>query len=300
MKLQGVIVPLVTPLNPDESLDEDSLSRLIEHVIGGGVNGVFVLGTSGECATLEDEVKTHLVRGAIERIEGRGLVLAGAIEPSTHRTVTLAQRWAALGVDAVVIAPPYYYRYTQAELIMHCRTVAQAVDIPVVLYDNPEMFNHFLTPDTVDILADEPNIIGLKDSAGDMARFQAFLLRRDKQQGFTVCMGAEELAALGMVRGADALVLGMANPAPRLCAELYEAAKAGDLSRAWDLQRKVSELRTLQTNGYWLACLKNAMSQLGLCGPTVTAPVAPLNQAQTMQVRQTLKAAGLINDERKT
>jgi 4-hydroxy-tetrahydrodipicolinate synthase len=284
---------MITPLNDDETLDEQGLSRVVEHVIAGGVSGIFVLGTSGEYPTLHDSVKTRAVELVCQQASGRVQVLAGAIEPSTRRVIAAARLYARLGVDAVVITASYYYNYGQAELAAHCRMIARAVDAPLVLYDNPDVLHHRLEPDTVEALADEPGIVGLKDSTGDMTKFQRHLDRR--QDGFSICQGAEEVAAVGVARGADGLVLGMANPAPRLCVDLYEAAASGDLPRAWSLQQKLSQLRTLQNNGPWLSCLKMAMHHLGLCGPTVAAPFARLGEQQAEAVRQTLIDVGLLN-----
>ncbi len=288
MKPEGLIVPLITPLCPDESLDEASLERLVEHVIAGGVDSIFVLGSCGEFPGLGDAVKERLLQVVCEQAKGRGSVLAGIGDTGTRRTIERGRRLARLGADAVVVTAPFYYVHTQEELVAHFTAIARAVGAPIVLYNIPQMVKVSIEPETVRQLAEVPGIIGLKDSAENMIKFQEFLGLQATYPDFSVCQGAELLAAASLVQGADGVVLGLANVAPRLCRDLYDTAKSGDLSQAWALQKQLRQLYSIYEQGAWLAGLKAAVSELGLCGPTVTAPFGPPTDEERGRIRQIL------------
>lgn len=290
--LQGVIVPLITPLNPDESLDEKGLERLVEHVIGGGVAGIFLLGSSGEGPSLPIRVKERLVAAVCAQVGGRVPVLVGVLGIGTTQTIEQAQRLIRWGGDAIVVTAPYYFAHTQDEIACHVAAVARAVPVPLVIYNIPQMVKTTIELETLGRLADLPGVIGVKDSQGDMIRFQETL--RLQREGFSVYQGAEGLAALSIVRGARGAVPGLANVAPRLCCDLVVAAREGDFVRAWALQERLMTLWKLHSRSQWLPCLKAAVSLLGICGPTATAPFRPLNEGQVAAVRRDLEAAGVL------
>jgi len=214
-------------------------------------------------------------------------------EPTTRRAVILSKNMVEAGADALVATAPFYYHYTQNELIAHFTTIARAIKVPLFIYNNPELMSHTVAPETVDHLADVENIIGLKDSAGDMDVFQSYLNVKRNHPSFSIYQGAEPVAAVSLVRGADGVVLGLANLAPKLCVDLYMTAKEGNLSALWDLQDKLIQLRAVQKHKSWLAGLKTAVSLLGICEPVVSAPFEPLTTAQVASVRQTMCEVGL-------
>ena len=294
MEIKGIIVPLLTPLKPDESLDEAGLERLIEHVIEGGVAAIFVVGTSGEFPALAPAVKERLVRATSALVGGRVPVLAGVAEPGTRLAVSQAQRMAKLGIDCVVVTTPYYFLHSQEEVCHHFTALANAVNVPTILYNIPQTVQTIVETETVAELIQHPGIVGIKDSAGDMARFQEFLNLRRASSTFQVWQGAEAMAAVSVTRGADGAVLGLANVAPRLCHDLYQAARDGDNILAWALQDKLMKLMGIQMHRSFLAGLKTATSHLGLCERTVTAPFHPLDETQSAQVRQTLVDLSLL------
>jgi len=294
MELRGLIVPLITPICSDESLDEAGLEQVVEYVIAGGVDGIFVLGSSGEFPGLNDATRERLVQAVCEQVKGRVPVLAGIADAGTRRTIQRGKRVAQLGADAIAVTAPYYYIHAQEELVAHFTAIARAVDAPAVLYNIPQMVKVSIEPETVCRLVEVPGIVGLKDSAGDMAKFQAFLDLRVGHQDFAVCQGTEAMAAISLVRGADGVVLGLANIAPRLCRDLCDAAQSGHLSEAWALQKRLMQLSSIYAHESWLAGLKAAASELGLCGPTVTAPFKPLAEAQLGRVRETLVELELL------
>jgi 4-hydroxy-tetrahydrodipicolinate synthase len=297
MRIEGVIVPLLTPLTPAETVDEDGLTRLIEHVIAGGVSAVFLLGSTGEAPTLSAEQKTRLVRKAAARIAGRVPLLVGVIEAGTAQAIELAQAYVKAGAAALVPTAPFYFRYSQSELAGHFRAIAASVSVPVFLYNIPPLVKMSLSAALVEDLAHMPNILGIKDSEGRLDLFQQYLAVRGAIPGFQVWQGAEADAAVSVVRGADGVVLGLANIAPRLTTDLYRAAAQTDLPAAWRLQEKLMQLFTIQRHKSFLAGLKAAAHLLDLCGGTLTRPFEPLDAQQAQQVSQILAALELLPAE---
>ena len=294
MKLDGIIVPLITPLTPDESLDERGLEKLIEHVIAGGVSGIFILGSSGEGPALPDATKERLVRAVCAQAKGRVPVLVGEFGVGTRQTIDLARRLARCGGDAIVITAPFYFSQTQAEIVAYASAVARAQDVPTMVYNIPQMAKTIIEPDTIVQLARVPEIIAVKDSWGDLTRFQQTLAVKKTRADFGVYQGAEGVAALSIARGANGAVLGLANVAPKLCCDLYAAARNGDWARAWALQERLMVLWQLHTHGQWLPCLKMAVSQLGICGATTSAPFALLDADAIAAIRRDMQAAGVL------
>ena len=206
----------------------------------------------------------------------------------------LSEKIVGAGADTLVATAPFYYHYTQNELLAHFTTIARAIKVPLMLYNNPELMSHNLAPETVAHLANVENIIGLKDSAGDMAAFQSFLNVRRDHPNFGIYQGVEPVAAVSLVRGADGVVLGLANLAPKLCVDLYTTAREDNLAALWDLQDKLIQLRVVQSHKSWLAGLKTAVSLLGISGPTISGPFEPLTAVQVASVRQTMEKVGLF------
>jgi 4-hydroxy-tetrahydrodipicolinate synthase len=291
--IKGVIVPLITPLSADGGIDEKGLAQLVEYVIEGGVSAIFLLGSCGEFPALTTEEKIQVVKLTKRYAQGRVPILVGVGETKTRRAVILAEKIVEAGVDTLVASAPFYYHYTQNELLSHFTTIARASKVPLLLYNIPQLVSHTLAPETVAHLADVENIIGLKDSAGDMDVFQSYLNVKRDHPDFGIYQGAEPMAAVSLVRGADGVVLGLANLAPKLCASLYTTAKEGNLSALWDLHDKLIQLRVVQNHKSWLTGLKTAVSLLGICGPMVSAPFEPLTAVQVASVRQTMEKTGL-------
>lgn len=294
MKLEGIIVPLITPLRPDESLDEAGLEKLVEHVITGGVSGIFVAGSSGEGPTLSEAVKQHVVCAVSEQAKGRATVLVGIFDGGTRQVAEQARRLASKGGDVIVVTAPYYFTHTQDEIVAHISTVARAQVVPTMIYNIPQTVKTIVEPETVAQLAELPEIIGIKDSYGDMARFQKLLSLQQVHEDFRVFQGAEAVAGISVICGAAGMVLGLANVAPRLCVDLYVAAKAAELECARELQQRLVTLWRLHTRGQWLPCLKAAVAQLGICEPTATLPFDVLGPDAVQAIRRDMEAAGLV------
>jgi 4-hydroxy-tetrahydrodipicolinate synthase len=297
LKLKGVIPPLVTPLSRDEEVDTAAAAKVVEHVLAGGVHGVFILGTMGEGAALDDARREAMARAAAKAVAGRVPLIAGVIEMSTSRAVATARVLARTGVDALVVMAPCYFRHPdQAELLAHFRAVVEATDLPVVIYDNPHATKNALSVESVLALAEHPRVVALKDSTGDISHF-AQLARRFAGGDFALFQGNETQLDAAMLLGARGLVVGMANLTPALVVELYECGRRGDREHAGQLQEKLLRLQQglyyLRPNGF-LQGMKTALSLLGLCQPWVSAPHLPLEGSAVKRLEEMLRQEGIL------
>jgi 4-hydroxy-tetrahydrodipicolinate synthase len=294
MKLDGIIVPLITPLQSDETIDEPGLEKLVEHVIAGGVSGIFLLGSSGEGPALSDTVKERLVRLVTAQAKNRVAVLVGAFAVGTRQTIDLAHRLLKNGGDVAVLVAPFYFSQTQDEIAAHISAVARALDVPTMFYNIPQMVKTMIEPETAAKIAQTKEVIAIKDSWGDMTRFQRTLAIKHTRPDFGVYQGAEGVAALSIARGANGAVLGLANVAPKLCVDLYNAASSGDMAHAWKLQEQLMVLWQLHTHGQWLPCLKMAVNQLGICEPNASAPFVPVTTEGITAIRNDMQKAEIL------
>jgi 4-hydroxy-tetrahydrodipicolinate synthase len=270
---------------------------VVEHVLAGGVHGVFILGTMGEGAALDDGRREAMARAAVKAVAGRVPLIAGVIEMSTRRAIATARVLAQTGVDALVVMAPCYFRHVdQAELLAHFRAVVEATDLPVVIYDNPHTTKNGLTLESVLALSEHPRVVGLKDSTGDISHF-AQLAHRFADGDFALFQGNETQLDASLLLGAHGLVVGMANLTPALVVELYECGCRGHRERAGQLQEQLLRLQQgiyyLRPNGF-LQGMKTALSLLGLCQPWVSAPHLPLEQGAVRKVKEVLETEGVL------
>ncbi len=296
--LKGVIPPLVTPLAGRDEIDRPALDRIIEHVLSGGVHGLFLLGTTGEGPSLSHAAQRTLVTEATMLVRQRVPVLVGITDSSFSESVQLARFAAEAGADAVVLAPPYYFPMHQTDLRHYCVAIAREVPLPVFLYNMPTHCKVTFELDTVKHLIDEPNIVGFKDSSAQMLFFNQLLTLAKGRPDFSVLMGPEELLAEGVLMGGHGGVCGGANLCPRMYVDMYEAAVTGDLRQVHVLQQRILRLSSkiysvgLAPSGY-LAGLKAAMSLLGLCEARLSEPLSHLPEERLAVIERHLKDLGL-------
>lgn len=273
----GLIPPMISPLLPNGDIDTAGLSAHVERLIQGGVNGLFVLGTSGEGPLLDATRARKIIVKTVEATAGRVPLLAGILEPSTPRALEAARSAADCGADAVVAATPYYVEADNYGIHDHFRQLADRSPLPLILYNIPSKTHHVLSPDIVAQIVDHPNVVGIKDSHGDWVAFERLLALR--RPGFTVLQGAERLSAKSLLAGGDGLVPGLGNVVPELFTSMIACAKAGDTDTALSLQAQADELGTLHTFGHWLTCLKYATSRMGNTHPDTFVSASPLSDA---------------------
>jgi dihydrodipicolinate synthase/N-acetylneuraminate lyase len=288
----GIVCPLATPLTADGRLDEAVLRGLIEALVPD-LDGLFVLGSSGELTWLPDDVAVAVARAAVDQVAGRIPVYVGVGDTGLSRTLSRADRLADVGADYMVVASPFYYSVTsEARLVESFETVAERVAAPVVLYNIPQNTHLALSPSTVGALARHPRIVGIKDSAGDWFAFEEFLALRS--DGFSVLQGREQLAAVSFWTGADGLISGMANFAPRLLRELSAAVRAErPATDVHDLQARIGELADVFEQGYWLAGLKATLEACGWAVGEPSRPMPPCDADQRRVIDRILEAPAI-------
>ncbi len=297
--LKGVIPPLLSPLTARDQLDHAGLERLIEHVLDGGVHGLFLLGTTGEGPSLSHQLQRGLITRAVRCVAGRVPLLVGITDSSPQESLSLAQFAADEGVDALVLAAPYYFPMHQADLIRYVQALAVELPLPFFLYNMPSHSKVAFEVDTVRQLMELPNLAGIKDSSGQMLYFHKLLQLTRERNDFSVLMGPEELMAEAVIMGGNGGVCGGANLVPELYVELYEAAVTGDLREVLRLQHQVLRLSQAlyevgaPPTGY-LTGVKAAAELLGLCSGRLAEPLYHMPPERQRLIAQHLRDLGLI------
>jgi 4-hydroxy-tetrahydrodipicolinate synthase len=291
--LLGIVPPLVTPLHDRDTLDVEGLGRLVEHVLAGGVAGLFALGTTGEGPSLSHRLRRELVSRVVGQVRGRVPVLVGITDTSFVEAVALARDAAAAGADAVVLAPPYYMPEGQPELREYLEHLLPELPLPLLLYNMPPLTKVPWDLDTVRWALDQPGIVGIKDSSGDMAYFNHLCALARGRTGWSVLMGPEELLAPSLLAGGHGGVPGGANVFPRLYVALFEAVRSGDLARACDLRRWVEAVAEKlyhvgQHPSSTIKGIKCAVSCLGLASDFMAEPFHRFREPERRRIREAL------------
>jgi 4-hydroxy-tetrahydrodipicolinate synthase len=288
----GSIVALVTPMLEDGSVDYPALRRLIDWHIAEGTDCLGVVGTTGESPTVSTQEHCEIIRVAVEHAAGRVPVMAGAGSNSTREAIELSKYAKEVGADCTLQVVPYYNKPTQEGQYQHFRAIAEAVDIPLVLYNVPGRTVADLLPETVLRLAQVPGVVGLKEASGNIER--ACWLIKQAPSGFALYSGDDPTAVALMLLGGKGNISVTANVAPRAMHELCMAAIAGDARRAAELHMHLLPLHKQ------LFCEPNpipvkwALQRLGRCGATLRSPLTPLSAAQQPALEQALRETGML------
>lgn len=302
---RGVVPPLVTPLTAEGEVDVASVRRLAEHLIGAGVHGLFMLGSSGETAYLTDAQRRTALEAAVDAAAGRVPVLAGVIETTTARVLERAQDAVKAGADALVATAPFYTRTHPAEIANHFRRIRAGADLPLFAYDIPVAVHSKLGRDTILELAADGTLAGLKDSSGDEGSLRRLLAPlRAAAPTFSVFTGAELTVDGALLAGVDGVVPGLGNVDPHGYVCLYEAARSGDWDAARAEQNRLAALFAITDAGdpavmggssSALGAFKAAVHLRGVIDcPATAAPQIPLGEAGFAYVRRHLVEAGLL------
>ncbi|MCA9078493.1 MAG: dihydrodipicolinate synthase family protein [Planctomycetaceae bacterium] len=292
--LKGIIPPMITPLSGRDQLDHESTERVINHIIGGGVHGLFVLGSTGEAPSLPLAVQKEMIDLAEKVIAGRVPFLVGVTDTCYSRSLELARYSADHGVDAVVLAPPYYTPFHQDDLTRYFVEFAAECPLPVVLYNIPSHCKVAISLDSARQLMDVPNIIGFKDSSADMMYYGNLIKMTGGRDGFPLFMGPEQLLAESVLIGGNGGVCGGANLVPSLYVEMYDAAVAGDVRQVHLLQQRILRIADKlygvgdPPSGY-LKGVKCAMSHVGLCTDHMADPLHRLPDEKRDQIKRNLE-----------
>lgn len=296
--LRGVITAMVTPLREDLSLDEKGLERLIEHLISGGVHGLFILGTTGEAPNLPYSVRFAAIERTCKQVASRVPVIVGITDTSYQDALRMAAKSYECGAEAVVAAPPYYYEVSQTELLQYFKSLASASPLPLFLYNAPLNAHLWIEAATVIQAAGEPNIAGLKDSGLKMGYLHAVQEGVSGRPDFSLLVGPDDLLAEAVLMGAHGGMAGGSNVWPRLFVALYEAAAAHDVKRVAALQQQAVQFdnavyRSAAANP--VRGLKCALSLMGICSADLTPPLGPYTSKERELVEQYLRGVDVLS-----
>ena len=301
--LRGIVPPMVTPLVDRDTLDVDGLQRLVEHIVAAEPGGLFILGTTGEGPSLSYHLRRELIERVCEIVAERVPVLVGVTDTAFVESVNVAEDAAEAGADAVVLSAPYYFAPVQEDLWQYVRAIDCEMPLPLFLYNMPSHTKVAFSLDTVRRAMDLPNVVGVKDSSGDMIYFDQLRQLVAERDDFSLLIGPEELLAEAVLLGAHGGVNGGANIWPELYVELYRAASSGDLERTNQLHRKVVQLASSvyhvgPQGASVLQGIKTALSILGICNDVPAEPFRRLNEQQRGEIEQALFDLGLTEAAR--
>ena len=299
-KLHGIVVPMVTPLTLNAEIDYKATEKLVEHLISGGVHGVFVLGTTGEAQSLSAAQRESFVEFVGKQIRGRARYIVGVSDTSIADSVKLAAVAKGAGAEGVVATPPYYFGPSQSDMVNWFTALADASPLPVYMYNMPSHVKVNIDPSTVAQLASHPNIKGLKDSSHNMTYFQTLCYLTRDEEDFVLFVGPEEQTAQAVLLGGAGGVNGGANMFPELYVKSYDAAVAGDLETVKKCQKAILHISTsiYTVSGgpsSYLQGLKGALELLGLCNRTLALPYTAMPEEKMGALKEAL--AGISPQE---
>lgn len=281
---RGVAPALVTPFSSDDTLDEDAFRRLINAQIEGGVSALVVLGTTGENPTVTDDERRQLVDCAVEATDGRVPVIVGTGTNNTHQSVAYSEAAVAAGADGLLVVGPYYNKPSQAGFAAHVKTIAEATDAPILLYNVPSRTSFNIAPETALHLADAvPPVVGIKEASGEIEQLSDLLAHRP--DGFGVYSGDDEMTLPLLSMGGDGAVSVISNALPQPFCDLVEAALSGDFQTARERHGELlPAMRAcfLETNPI---PIKDICAALGLMEPHVRLPLMPMDERSPVRQR---------------
>jgi len=292
--LSGIIPPVVTPLCGRDALDVAGLERLVEHVVGGGVSGLFILGTTGEGPSLSYHLRRELIQRVCSQVNRRVPVLVGITDTAFVESVNLARHAAEVGADAVVAAPPYYLPEAQPELREYLDHLLAELPVPLYLYNMPALTKVNVEAETLRWALDQPRILGLKDSSGDPEYFRSAARLLRQRPDWSLFIGPEEKLLVALQTGGHGGVSGGANLFPELYVGLHRAFQAGNLVRAGELQAQIQRVsdalyRIGKHSSAIIKGIKGALACRGLCDDFMAEPFHRFRSEERALLMERLK-----------
>lgn len=290
---KGSYVALITPMRPDGTVDEAAFGAFVDWQIQQGTHGIVPVGTTGESPTLSHDEHRRVVEIAVEVAAGRVPVVAGAGSNSTAEAIELTRHAKAAGADAALVVTPYYNKPTQQGMILHYTAIADAVDLPLVIYNIPSRSVVDMSVETMAHLARHRNIVGVKDATANLAR--PLHTRRACGAGFVQMSGEDHTALAFLAAGGHGCISVTGNVAPRLCSEMHRAWQDGETERAVALQDRLLALHDAMFVESNPGPVKYGASLMGHGSEHCRLPLAPVSDATRAQVRAAMLGAGLLN-----
>ena len=303
-EIKGVMVPILTPMTPDERVDVASLRRLVDYLIDDGVHGIWAAGTTGEFSALDDEQRLASIETVVDQVAGRVPVIANVSATSTELAVRLGKALKGSGVDGIAATPPYYYPCAQDELLEHYRYIRDRVGLPLWVYNIPITVKTVVEPPTVAQLADEGSVVGIKDSSG-AGELHAQLLVLCQQRGIDLYrfLGSTFRITTAGAVGAHGVIPNIANLVPAIAAAAWEAGEVGDLEKARGYDAKLMVALRIQRlakgggpNAAVLSGVKSALATMGVLDHDhVSRPLRPLTEEEKQPIPGILEELGLTS-----
>ena len=286
--LKGVLPALVSPLKSDGSVDEPAIGRLVDHVLAGGVHGLLALGSTGETASLDEAARRKVLGGVLEAARGRVPVICGVAQ--SHLSAARAEVDAAfaMGADAALVAPPFYYLIDQPTVLAFYRQLADHSRLPILLYNIPPLTKVVAEPATVATLAREGTIAGIKDSSRDFEYFEGLCIATRDMPGFRIFTGSDTMLLASMTLGGAGTICGAANVAPHWVVGIYNDYIRGALDAARNGQDSLYQLIMAVRGGVFPGAIKAALELQGVCGPWSAPPVQQLDERLKARLREQL------------
>ena len=296
-EIKGIIVPILTPMHEDETVNYEELVNQIERLIAAGVHGIFVFGTNGEGYILDEEEKAEIIRVAVKTVNGRVPVYAGTGCVSTRDTIRMSRKAKELGADVLSIITPSFAAASQEELIQHYETVANAVDMPILLYNIPARTGNALAPATVQKLSQVANIVGAKDSSGNFDNILQYIEKtRGGDKPFAVLSGNDSLILKSLQAGGAGGIAGCSNVYPHVLSSIYNLFVEGKIEEAQAAQDSIASFRAVFKYGNPDTVVKKAAALLGNPVGECRRPFSYLSEEGTEALRKVLeenKAKGM-------
>ncbi|MCL1051802.1 dihydrodipicolinate synthase family protein [Shewanella abyssi] len=286
---QGVFPAISTQFNDDGSINYESNARMLEDLIRDGIDGIIALGTIGENASLSPEEKREFIKHTVETVKGRIIVLTGCTENTAELASLYAQDVEKLGVDGLMLLPAMVYRGTDREVVAHYQTVARATKLPIMIYNNPVSYGIDINLEMTAILAEEDNIVAIKESTTDTRRLTELQSRFGER--FSILCGVDDIALESLLLGATGWISGLTNVFPRESVTLYKLARAGRIEEAREIYRWFMPLLRLDTIPTLVQCIKFAEQILGRGSENVRLPRLPLIGEERAYVEQVIAQA---------
>lgn len=283
MRLVGVFVPHITPFTTKEDIDEEALRKDVDFWIENGLHGLVTCGSNGEAAYMTRKERRRVIKIVLDQTNSRVPVIAGTGCPGTKQTISLTKDAVDLGIDAALIVTPFFLKPSQEEIYRHYIKITSAVDVPLVLYNVPKFTGINIEPWVVDNLSNIENIVGIKDSSGDIRRIQDFIrLAGDR---ISIMAGSGNMIYPTLASGGHGAIVAIANVLPQLTVKIYNSFKAGDYLKAKDTQSEILILNDFLTKIHGIPAVKEAMNIIGEAGGYPRRPFLPLMEEKGKELK---------------
>jgi len=294
-KLEGIVVPIMTPLMEDEKVDEPALRKIVRHLLDGGVHGIFVNSTTGAGVCLADNEKNRSLQIVVDEVGGAVPVYAGVSDTGTKRALANIDETLKIGPDILVAHPPFYFPpNSQQEIYDYFAELAKASELPLMLYNIPFTTQAPMSLDVVKRLLDIENIVGIKDSSVDYVFLLNLIELKRIRPDFRIFIGKSHMWTAGILSGADGGLDGISNVIPHRCVKLYDAIRANS-PEVYDMQREINEIWRIYECQSFLGGLAATMSLLGFCKAKTPQPILPATEKEIKKIEKILRAHNLLS-----